>query len=141
MEIRIKGIGVEIVGGDDLDNAQESEYGFTEIQSITVTDDEENEIYSAENADDFKQEASFDLDFNEMELVRIDTETMEYVWWDIEEWDPEKLTVTTHVFNTPTGDITVLAPEYDDEYEEMKPDFLMSSVVYENGEEVERYEN
>lgn len=141
MEIRIKGIGIEIIGGDDLDNAQESEYGFTEIQSITVTDDDENEIYSAENADDFNQEASFDLDFNELELVRIDTETMEYVWEDIEEWDPEKLTVTTHVFNTPAGDITVLTPEYEDEYEEMTPDFLMSSVVYRDGEEIERNEN
>lgn len=141
MEIRIKGIGVEIIGGDDLDNAQESEYGFTEIQSITVTDDDENEIYRAENADDFDQEASFDLDFNEMELVRIDTETMEYTWEDIEEWDPDKLTITTHVFNTPAGDITVMTPEYEYEYEEMTPDFLMSSVVYDNGEEVERQEN
>lgn len=141
MELRIKGIGVEIVGGADLDNAQESEYGFTEIQSVTVIDDDEEEIYSADNADDFKTEASYDLDFNELELVRIDTETMEYAWEWLDEWDPEKLTVTTHVFNTPAGDITVLTPEYEDEYEEMTPDFLMTSVVYENGEEVERIDN
>lgn len=141
MELRIKGTGIEIVGGADLDNAQESEYGFTEIQSVTVIDDDEEEIYSAENTDDFKTEASWDLDFNELELVRIDTETMEYAWEWLEEWDPEKLTITTHVFSTPAGDITVLTPEYEDEYEEMTPDFLMSSVVYENGEEVERHEN
>lgn len=141
MELRIKGIGIEIVGGADLDNAQKSEYGFTEIQSVTVIDDDEEEIYSAENTDDFKNEASWDLDFNELELVRIDTETMEYAWEWLDEWDPEKLTITTHVFSTPAGDITVLTPEYEDEYEEMTPDFLMSSVVYENGEEVERHEN
>lgn len=141
MELRIKGIGIEIVGGADLDNAQKSEYGLTEIQSVTVIDDDEEEIYSADNADDFKSEASYDLDFNELELVRIDTETMEYAWEWLDEWDPEKLTITTHVFSTPAGYITVLTPEYEDDYEEMTPDFLMSSVVYENGEEVERHEN
>lgn len=61
-----------------------------------------------------------------------------WTWYVVE---GEKLTITTHVFSTPAGDITVLTPEYEDEYEEMTPDFLMSSVVYENGEEVERHEN
>lgn len=134
MEIRIKGTGIEIAAGKDL--SESLEYGFTSIESLVVLDDDGNEVFDSP-CESFKTETSgYTLNFNEFDLVRIDHESMECVWYEIDEWDPELLVIEKTVFETPEGDIEVITARYDDQPEdEMVPDELDSSVVWEGTDE------
>lgn len=141
MELKIKGQGIEIAAGSDLDNPEMQEYGFTEIESVQALDDDGEEVFASQ-AETFKTENSYDLSFLELDTVRIDHESIEMVWYDIDEWDPALLVFEKSTFNTPEGDIEVITCRYDEQCEdEMTPEDLESSTVWsqESGEWEEVY--
>jgi hypothetical protein len=117
MEIRVKGKGIEISGGADLESPESMEYGFTEIESLRVLDDDENEVFDSQ-CETFKMEAIADLDFNGFDEINLEHEDMEFVWFEIDEWNPDLFVIEYCTFSTPEGDFKIYTPRYDDQCED-----------------------
>jgi len=128
---------IEISGGD-LDNPQEVEYGFTEIEYVQGFNGDSPmpegvEPFKITDISCFETVGVADLDFNELSPVKIDHVIGTCSWWDIDVWDPSLLVFEKCTFSTPEGDIEVYTARYNDICEdEMVPEELESSVVWES---------
>jgi hypothetical protein len=112
MEIIIYGRGIEVATGLNLESADITEYGFTDIESVQVIDANGEEVFASQ-VETFKTRRTYDLDFNDLDFVLIKRLTMQYSWKDINEWNPSLLEFFRSTYNTPAGDVEVINCMYD----------------------------